>query len=99
MRHFQGARTMFVGFLTSLLLTAGGMVVAVHADDDEGTWALTADQAMACIQTALSTQAGSVKEVEAEDEGGKSSPKLKLWTRRVTHINSISMSTLIRSSR
>jgi len=43
-----------VGFLTTLLLTAGGMMVTAHADDDEGTWALTADQAMRCIQTALS---------------------------------------------
>ena len=37
MRKYQGARTMFVGFLTTLLLTAGGMVVTAHADDDEGT--------------------------------------------------------------
>src|SRR5215475_8867301 len=78
MRHYQGARTMFVGFLTTLLLTAGGMVVTAHADDDEGTWALTADQAMTCIRTALSAQRGSVKEVEAEDEGGQQLCEVKI---------------------
>jgi uncharacterized membrane protein YkoI len=78
MRYCHGARTRFVGFLTTLLLTAGGMVVTAHADDDEGTWALTADQAMACIQTALSAQSGSVKEVEAEDEEGQQLCEVKL---------------------
>ena len=80
MSYCHGARTMSVGFLITLLLTAGGMVVTTHADDDEGTWALTADQAMACIRTALSAQTGSVsvKEVEAEDEEGQQLCEVKL---------------------
>jgi hypothetical protein len=79
MSYGHGARILFVGFLTTLLLVAGGLVVTTHADD-EGTWALTADQAMTCIQTALSAQPGSVsvKEVEAEDEEGQQLCEVKL---------------------
>jgi hypothetical protein len=80
MSNGHGARMLFVGFLTMLLLTAGGMVVTTHADDDEGTWALTADQAIVCIQTALSAQSGpaSVKKIEAEDEDGQQLCEVKL---------------------
>ena len=50
MRHLQGARNMLVGFLTTLLLTAGGLVVAYA---DKTTPALAADQVIACIKTAV----------------------------------------------
>jgi hypothetical protein len=40
MRHLQGARTMLVGFLITLVLAAGGMMVA-HAE--KNTEALAAD--------------------------------------------------------
>jgi ABC-type transport system involved in Fe-S cluster assembly fused permease/ATPase subunit len=42
------------------------------------TSALTADQAIACIRTAVSAQAGMVKEVEAEDEGGQRLCEVKI---------------------
>ena len=66
MRYLQRARTMFVGFLTTLLLTAAPMMVAPA---DKTTPALAADHVIACIKTAVAAQAGLVKEVEVEYEG------------------------------
>lgn len=66
MRYLQRIRTMFVGFLTTLLLTAATMMVA-HAD--KTTPGLAADHVIACIKTAVAAQAGLVKEVEVEYEG------------------------------
>src|SRR4051794_1403448 len=83
MRRLPCVKAMCIGLCAALLLTAGGMVVTAQADDDEGTWALTAKEAMTCIQaalsaTALSAQASSVKEVEAEDEEGQQLCEVKL---------------------
>ena len=66
MRYLQRVRTLFVGFLTTLLLTAAPMMVA-HAD--KSTPALAADHVIACIQTAVAAQAGLVKEVESSMRG------------------------------
>lgn len=66
MRYLRRVRTMFVGFLTTLLLTAATMMVA-HAD--KTTPGLAADHVIACIKTAVAAQAGLVKEVEVEYEG------------------------------
>jgi hypothetical protein len=70
MRHLQGARrarNMLVGFLTTLLLTAGGLVVVGHAH--KAPEALSADHVIACIKTAVAAQAGLIKEVDVEYEG------------------------------
>jgi uncharacterized membrane protein YkoI len=75
MRHLQGARTRLVGFLMTLLLAAGGLVVA-HAD--KNTEALAADHVIACIRTAVAAQPGLVKEVEAEYERGQWLCEVKL---------------------
>jgi hypothetical protein len=66
MRYLQRVRTLFVGFLTTLLLTAATMMVAYA---DKSTPALAADHVIACIKTAVAAQAGLVKEVEVEYEG------------------------------
>jgi hypothetical protein len=75
MKQLRCTDGLLVGLLIMLLLTAGGMVVA-HAD--QTTSALTADQAIACIQTAVSAQAGLVKEIEAEDKAGQRLCEVKI---------------------
>ena len=40
--------------------------------------ALTADEAIACIQTAVAAQAGYIKEVEGDDDGGKRLCEVKI---------------------
>jgi len=67
---------MRIGLCAVLLLTTGGMIGAVQADGT--TSPLTADQAIACIQAAVSAQAGWVKEVEVEDEVGQQPCEVKL---------------------
>jgi hypothetical protein len=68
MRLLQGAKAMLVGLCATLLLTIGGMVGAAHAA--RSTPALTADQATACIQTAVTAQPGTVKNLDVKDTGG-----------------------------
>ena len=75
MRHLQGARNVFAGLLTTLLLAAGGPVVA-HAD--RTTEALAAEHVIACIKTAVAAQAGMVREVEVEHEGAQWLCEVKL---------------------
>jgi hypothetical protein len=67
MRHIRSTSNMLMGLLAVLLLTAGGLVAAAHAD--ETPKALAADHVIACIKTAVAAQAGLVKEVEVEYEG------------------------------
>jgi acyl-coenzyme A thioesterase PaaI-like protein len=67
MRHLQGAKIMRAGLLATLLLTAVGVMVVAHAG--KTTPALSADHVIACIRTAVTAQAGLVKEVEVEYEG------------------------------
>jgi hypothetical protein len=66
MKPLHGTTRMLAGLCTTLLLTAGSVMVA-HAD--KTTPALAADHVIACIKTAVATQAGLVKEVEVEYEG------------------------------
>jgi hypothetical protein len=75
MRHLQGTRNIFVGFLTTLLLITAGPVVA-HAD--RTNQALAADHVIACIKTAVAAQAGMVQEVEVEHEGAQWLCEVKL---------------------
>ena len=67
MRWLPCVKAMRIGLCAVLLLTIGGMIGAVQADGT--TSPLTADQAIACIQAAVSAQVGWVKEVEVEYEG------------------------------
>ena len=69
MRHLQGAESMLAGLSAVLLLSAGGMVGAAHADKTAP--ALAADHVIACIRTAVAAQAGLVKEVEAKYKRGQ----------------------------
>jgi hypothetical protein len=69
MRHLHGVRIMLVGCCTALLLAAGGMMVGAHAD--KTTPGLAADHVIACIQTAVAAQAGSIKEVDVKYKRGQ----------------------------
>jgi hypothetical protein len=69
MRQLHGAKATFVGLCTTLLLTAGGMVGVAHAD--KTTPALAADHVIACIRTAVSAQAGLIKEVDVKYKRGQ----------------------------
>ena len=69
MRQLHCAKAMLVGLCATLLLTAGGMVGAAHAD--KSTRALAADHVIACIRTAVAAQAGLVKEVDVKYKRGQ----------------------------
>jgi uncharacterized membrane protein YkoI len=69
MRSLHGAKALLVGVCLTLLLTAGSMVDAAHAD--KTTLALAADHVIACIRTAVAAQAGLVKDVEVEYKRGQ----------------------------
>jgi hypothetical protein len=69
MRQIHSANAMFVGLYMMLLLAAGGMVGAAHAD--KTTTGLAADHVIACIRTAVEAQAGLVKEVEVKHKRGQ----------------------------
>lgn len=74
MKQRHGTTTL-AGICLALLLTVGSLAVA-HAD--RSTPGLAADQVIACIKTAVATQAGSVKEVEVEYEGARWLCEVKL---------------------
>jgi hypothetical protein len=76
MRLLQGINAMRVGLCALLLLTGWGMVVVAHAE--RNTEALAADHVIACIRTAVTAQAGLVKEVEVEYERGQWLCEVKL---------------------
>ena len=58
------------------LLLTGGHALAASARQPRS--ALTADEAIACIRTAVTAQAGLVKEVEGDDEKGKHLCEVKI---------------------
>ena len=65
-----GALTL--GCLIALLMAAG--VLGLRAEGQgakEAKAAVSADQAVACVRTAVATKPGDVRAVEAEREGGK----------------------------
>jgi uncharacterized membrane protein YkoI len=69
MRSLHCAKALLVGVCATLLLTAGSMVDAAHAD--KTTQALAADHVIACIRTAVAAQVGLVKDVEVEYKRGQ----------------------------
>jgi hypothetical protein len=68
MRPLQCAKNILAGLFATLRLTVGGLVAA-HAA--QTTSALTADQAIACIRTAVAAQAGMVTKMEVEHKRGQ----------------------------
>jgi hypothetical protein len=69
MRQYFSAADRLAGLALILLLLGGGLAGAVSSDPPPE--ALTADEAIACIRTAVATQAGWIKDVEGDQEGGK----------------------------
>ena len=60
----------------TLVLTGGAFGSATAQDQPKD--ALTADEAIACIQAAVAAQAGFIKEVEGDEDGGKRLCEVKL---------------------
>jgi uncharacterized membrane protein YkoI len=75
MRPLPRATDLLIGLVVTLLLTGGH---ALAASPDQPRSALTADEAIACIRTAVTAQAGLVKEVEGDDEKGKHLCEVKI---------------------
>jgi hypothetical protein len=75
MRSHQRATDLFIGLVVTLFLTREH---ALAATPSQSTSALTADEAIACIRTAVAAQAGLVKEVEGDDEKGKRLCEVKI---------------------
>ena len=75
MRLLPRATDLLTGLVVTLLLTGGH---ALAASPGQPRSALTADEAIACIRTAVTAQAGLVKEVEGDDEKGKHLCEVKI---------------------
>ena len=75
MRLLPRATDLLVGLVVTLFLTGG---YALAASSGKQISALTADEAIACIRTAVAAQAGLVKEVEGDDEKGKRLCEVKI---------------------
>ena len=69
MRRQHDVGNLLAGLGITLLLLGGGQAGA--AAPEQPLSALTADEAVACIRTAVAAQAGWIKEVEGDDDGGK----------------------------
>jgi hypothetical protein len=69
MRPSFSAADRLAGLALILLLLGGGLAGA--ASSDPPPEALTAGEAIACLRTAVATQAGLIKDVEGDQEGGK----------------------------
>jgi hypothetical protein len=76
MRRHPYVTDLLAGLVITLCLTGGGHAVA--APSDQPTSALTVDEAMTCMRTAVAAQAGLVKAVEVDDEKGKRFCKVKI---------------------
>ena len=75
MRSLQRATDLLAGLVVTLLLTGGH---ALAAPPGQPPSALTTDEAIACIRTAVAAQAGLVKGVEGEDKQGKRLCEVKI---------------------
>jgi len=64
--------------LGMLLLSGGGMISGAYAADTAS--ALTADQTIACLRTAVAAYPGSIREVAVEEEKGKRFCEIKIMT-------------------
>jgi hypothetical protein len=76
MKAHHSATTLLAALVVTLLLTGGAFVIATAQSPPKE--ALTAAEAIACIQTAMTAQAGFIKEVEGDDDGGKRLCEVKI---------------------
>jgi hypothetical protein len=76
MKSHLYATNLLAGLALMLLCSGGGQVLAASANQPKE--ALTADEAIAYIQTVMKAQAGSVREVEGDDEDGKRICQVKI---------------------
>lgn len=72
MRLQRYAGALLAGLVLTLPITGAGAASTPPRE------ALTAEEAIACIRTAVAAQAGFVREVEGDDEGGKRVCEVKL---------------------
>jgi hypothetical protein len=75
MQPLSRATDLLAGLVVTLLLTGGHALAATPAQSPS---ALTADEAIACIRTAVAAQAGLVKEVEGDDKKGQRLCEVKI---------------------
>ena len=68
MRFHLCGTDLLAGLVVTLLLIGGGHAMAASTGPSRS--ALTTDEAIACIRTAVAAQAGLVKGVEGEDKQG-----------------------------
>jgi hypothetical protein len=68
MRRYRAKVERWTGLVISLLLLGGNAAVAALSGPPPES--LTAEEAIACIRTAVAAQAGWVKDVEGEHERG-----------------------------
>ena len=63
---------LLLGCLIALTMAVSGLVVSARSQGakDSGA-AISADQVIACIRTAVAAKPGDVRAMEAENEGGK----------------------------
>jgi uncharacterized membrane protein YkoI len=76
MKPHPYATNLLVGLALTLLCSGGGQAIAASSSQPEE--ALTADEAIACIQTVMKAQAGFVREVEGDEEDGKRVCEVKI---------------------
>ena len=70
------ATDLLAGLVVTLLLIGGGHAMAASTGPSRS--ALTTDEAIACIRTAVAAQAGWVKGVEGEDKKGQRLCEVKI---------------------
>jgi hypothetical protein len=68
MKQLRCRQALLIGLFATLWLLEGGLIATTHAA--RSTTALTADQATACIQAAVTAQAGMVTDVDVKETGG-----------------------------
>jgi len=76
MKPHSYAANLLASLALTLLCSGGGQAMA--ASSNQPAEALTADEAIACIQTVMKAQAGFIKEVEGDDENGKRVCEVKI---------------------
>jgi uncharacterized membrane protein YkoI len=62
---------MFAGLIAMAMLTDGFQITAEGRGGQDTEAAITADQAIEAIKTAIATKPGKVRDVDIENEGGK----------------------------
>jgi uncharacterized membrane protein YkoI len=76
MTGYRYATYLRTALVLPLVLTGGAFATATAQGQPKES--LTADEAIACIQTAVAAQAGFIREVEADDDRGKRLCEVKI---------------------